>query len=322
MLRTAHEVLRFRGLIATLVGRELKARYRGSVLGFFWSLANPLLLTLVYTFVFGFVFSPPRASLAQPYALFLISGLFPWIWVSTSLIEGTLSLLANAGLIRKSVFPAEILPVVSVISNLVHFVLALPVMSGALLVGRWLGHPVGGWTALLLPVVIAVQWIQVTGLVLGLSALNAHFKDDRLFHHRDIHLGLAVARDEGLVVPVIRDAGRLTLAELAADIERFAEAARRDEIRPESLTGSTFTLTNSGTYGSLFFTPIVNVPEVAILGMGRVADAPVVRAGAVEVGKLMYLSLSYDHRAVDGSDAVSFIADVKRRLEAMDETDA
>jgi ABC-type polysaccharide/polyol phosphate export permease len=177
MLRTAQGVLRFRGLIATLVGRELKARYRGSVLGFFWSLANPLLLTLVYTFVFGFVFSPPRASLAQPYALFLISGLFPWIWVSTSLTEGTLSLLANAGLIRKSVFPAEILPVVSVISNLIHFLLALPVMAGALLVGRLLGHPVGGWTALLLPAVIAVQWIQVTGLVLGLSALNAHFKD-------------------------------------------------------------------------------------------------------------------------------------------------
>ena len=83
------------------------------------------------------------------------------------------------------------------------------------------------------------------------------------------------------------------------------------------MTGSTFTLTNSGTYGSLFFTPIVNVPEVAILGMGRVADAPIVRDGSVEVGKVMYLSLSYDHRAVDGADAVSFVADVKRRLEAV-----
>jgi ABC-type polysaccharide/polyol phosphate export permease len=177
MFLTAQEILRFRGLVATLVGRELKARYRGSALGFFWSLANPLLLTVVYTFVFGFVFHPPRTALAQPYALFLISGLFPWIWVSTSLIEGTLSLLANAGLIRKSVFPAEILPVVSVLSNLVHFLLALPVLAGALLIGRYLGYPVGGWSALLLPAVIAVQLVQVGGMVLGLSALNAHFKD-------------------------------------------------------------------------------------------------------------------------------------------------
>lgn len=177
MVRTAAEIVRFGGLVATLVSREMKARYRGSLLGFFWSLVNPLLLTVVYTFVFGFVFQPPRAQLATPYALFLITGLFPWIWTSTSLIEGTMSLLSNAGLIRKAVFPAAILPVVSVFSNLMHFILALPVMAGALIVGRVLGFEVGGWTVLLLPLVVTIQLPLVAGMALGLAALNAHFKD-------------------------------------------------------------------------------------------------------------------------------------------------
>ncbi len=169
-----------------------------------------------------------------------------------------------------------------------------------------------------LPFTAFVAWAVARALV-AFPALNATLQEDRLFRHQHINLGVAVARDDGLVVPVIQDADRLSLAELASAIERLSSAARGNEIKPEDLTGSTFTLTNSGTYGSLFFTPIVNVPEVAILGMGRVAEAPVVRAGAVEVGTLMYLSLSYDHRAVDGADAVSFLADVKRRLEAMGE---
>lgn len=177
MLATARQLVRFRGLLASLVGRELKARYRGSVLGFFWSLVNPLLLLAVYTFVFGFVFRPPRAQLADPYALFLITGLFPWIWVSTSLLEGAVSLIANAGLIRKAVFPSEILPTVFVLANLVHFLLALPVLGGALAVGRFLGYSIAGWSALLLPAVILLQLPLVAGLSLALAALNAHFKD-------------------------------------------------------------------------------------------------------------------------------------------------
>jgi pyruvate/2-oxoglutarate dehydrogenase complex dihydrolipoamide acyltransferase (E2) component len=84
------------------------------------------------------------------------------------------------------------------------------------------------------------------------------------------------------------------------------------------MAGATFTVTNSGTFGSLFFTPIINLPEVAILGVGRVADASVVRDGQVVAGKLMYLCLSYDHRAVDGAQAVTFLANVKRRLEAVE----
>ena len=176
MIRATSRILQFRGLLATLVNRELKARYRGSVLGFFWSLINPLLLLGVYTFVFSFVFRP-RIAGAEPYALFLMAGLFPWIWISGSLLEGTQSLVANAGMIRKAVFPAEILPIVSVLANLVHFLLALPVLGGALVVGRFAGFEVGGWWAVLLPAVIVLQLPLLGGLCLGLAALNVHFKD-------------------------------------------------------------------------------------------------------------------------------------------------
>jgi ABC-type polysaccharide/polyol phosphate export permease len=173
------QVVRFRGLLATLVGRELKARYRGSALGFVWSLLNPLLLLGVYSFVFGLVFVQGRSDLADPYALFLITGLFPWVWVSTSLIEGTVSLAANAGLIRKAIFPVELLPMVPVLANLVHFLLALPIVGGALLIGRVLGEPVSGPETILLPLVVLLQLPMITGMALGLAALNVHFKDVR-----------------------------------------------------------------------------------------------------------------------------------------------
>ena len=177
MLELSGRVVRHRGLLAILVARELKARYRGSLLGFLWSLVNPLLLFLVYTFVFTRILPGGRAPGAEPYALFLMIGLFPWIWASTSILEGTVSLTTNASLIRKAVFPAEILPMVSVVSNLVHFLIAMPILGVALLVGRLLGYPVGGWSAVLLPIVIGLQLLVVGGFALGLSALNVHFKD-------------------------------------------------------------------------------------------------------------------------------------------------
>lgn len=149
------------------------------MLGFFWSLVNPLLLLGVYSFVFGFVLMPVRGGEMDPYALFLVSGLFPWIWFSSSMLEGASSLVANAPLIRKAVFPAELLPTVSVTANLVHFLLALPIALVALAVGRYLGYPVGGWGALALPAIILVQLPLVSGLALGLAALSAHFKDMR-----------------------------------------------------------------------------------------------------------------------------------------------
>lgn len=178
MLQATQRILSFRGLLATLVGRELKARYRGSVLGYFWSLVNPLLLLAVYTFVFSFVFRP-RIGGTEPYALFLMTGLFPWIWVSGSLLEGTQSLTANAGLIRKAVFPAQVLPLVPVVSNLVHFLLAVPILAGALVVGRMMGFEVGGWSALLLPAIIALELPVIGGFAMGFAALSVHFKDIR-----------------------------------------------------------------------------------------------------------------------------------------------
>ncbi len=171
-------LLGFRGLIATLTSRELKARYRGSWLGFVWSLVNPILLLGVYTVVFDFIFTPRMAG-ASPYSVFLLTGLFPWIWLSTSLVESTSSLLVNAALIRKAVFPAEVLPVVVALANLVHFLLALPIILAAILGARMLGFEVGGWSALLMPLAIVVLLPFVAGLGLALAALNVHFKDTR-----------------------------------------------------------------------------------------------------------------------------------------------
>jgi ABC-type polysaccharide/polyol phosphate export permease len=184
MFRVALQLLRFRGLLATLTARELKARYRGSALGFLWSLANPLLLLAVYSFVFGVLFQPARGQAIGegPYALFVISGLFPWVWLSTSTLEGSMSLIANSGLIRKAVFPAEILPLVVVLSNLVHLLLALPVVMAALVANRLLSsEEMGGsvMPVLFLPLVLLLQLPMVAGLAVGASALTVHFKDVR-----------------------------------------------------------------------------------------------------------------------------------------------
>src|SRR4030095_3444213 len=174
------KISKCRDLLRSRIGRELKARYRGSLLGFFWSLVNPALLLAVYTFVFGIVFRPRvEAEGTSPYALFLVTGLFPWIWVSSSLLEGTVGLVQNAGLLRKAVFPAALLPLVAVGSHLVPFPLALPILGTALIGGRLLGHPVGGWPAILLPLIVVLEIPLVSGLALGLAALEAHFKDVR-----------------------------------------------------------------------------------------------------------------------------------------------
>jgi ABC-type polysaccharide/polyol phosphate export permease len=177
---TLRTLVRHRELLRSLIVRELKARYRGSALGFLWSLVNPLLLVVVYTLVFGYIFQPKTAgSDTEPYALFLICGLFPWIWTSTSLLEGTVSLSVNSGLIRKAVFPIDLLPIVSVSANLVHFLLALPILLGALSIGRALGYPVLSAWSLLLPLVIALQLVLLCGAALGLAVLHVHFKDIR-----------------------------------------------------------------------------------------------------------------------------------------------
>jgi pyruvate/2-oxoglutarate dehydrogenase complex dihydrolipoamide acyltransferase (E2) component len=145
--------------------------------------------------------------------------------------------------------------------------------------------------------------------------LNASLVEDRILVRRDIHVGVAVGLDQSLVVPVIRSADRRTVGEISREIDELAARARDGQLTPDDMKGSTFTVTNSGAFGSLFFTPIINPPEVAILGMGKVADTPVVRNGQIVACKVMYLCLSYDHRVVDGAPAVQFLQAVKHRLE-------
>lgn len=147
------------------------------------------------------------------------------------------------------------------------------------------------------------------------SLLNAWVAEDRIVVKRAVHMGVAVAIEGALVVPVLRNTDRKSVAEIDQEINDLGIKARAGQLTPDDMKGSTFTLTNSGVYGSLFFTPIINLPEVAVLGMGKVADMPVVRQGQVVAAKVMYLCLSYDHRAVDGATAVQFLQAVKNRLE-------
>lgn len=176
MLRNLRRLFGYRVLVQTLVMRELKARYRGSVLGFFWSFANPLLLLLVYTLVFSVVL-PARFEGVDNYALFLFCGLLPWTWFSSALTESSHSLLANGNLIKKVLFPAEVLPLVAVLANMVHFLLALPILIAALVL--FVATPPGITELLWFPAVVAVQFLLTLGLGLMLAALTVHFRDIR-----------------------------------------------------------------------------------------------------------------------------------------------
>src|SRR5690349_24016176 len=162
MFHNLRQLPRYRGLIQTLVMRELKARYRGSVLGYFWSFINPLLLLLIYSFVFTVVV-PNKDPLAQPYALFMFCGILPWTWFSASLSEASNSLIANGNLIKKVLFPAEVLPIVSVVANMVHFFLGLPILIVFLLYNGKPDHPE---ELLWFPVIVAVQFVFTTAIAL------------------------------------------------------------------------------------------------------------------------------------------------------------
>lgn len=132
---------------------------------------------------------------------------------------------------------------------------------------------------------------------------------------RDVHVGIATDTDRGLMVPVIRNADRKSALEIAADLQRLAEAARTGTAKREELIGSTITITSAGSIGGLFATPIINHPEVAILGVYQIKDKPVIRDGAIVPGKIGYLSLTLDHRVVDGATAAHFVNHMKRLLE-------
>ena len=149
--------------------------------------------------------------------------------------------------------------------------------------------------------------------------LNARVDGDNIAYHKDINLGVAVALDWGLIVPVIHRADEKNLLGLARTVNDIAERARAKKLRVEEVQGGTFTLTNPGVFGSLFGTPIINQPQVAILGTGAIEKRPVVRDDAIAIRTMAYFALTFDHRIVDGSDADRFMAQIKKGLQEFDE---
>jgi 2-oxoglutarate dehydrogenase E2 component (dihydrolipoamide succinyltransferase) len=148
-----------------------------------------------------------------------------------------------------------------------------------------------------------------------IPAVNAEIDGADLVYKNYYHIGIAVGTDKGLIVPVVRDADKLSIAEIEKAIAALGKRARDGQLTLEELQGGTFTITNGGIYGSLMSTPILNAPQSGILGMHKIQDRPIAVAGKVEIRPMMYLALSYDHRIVDGREAVTFLVRVKEALE-------
>jgi len=148
-----------------------------------------------------------------------------------------------------------------------------------------------------------------------IPAVNAEIDGEDIIYKNYYHIGVAVGTDRGLVVPVVREADRMSLAEIEAQISDFGKRARDGKLSIEDMQGGTFTITNGGVYGSMLSTPILNAPQSGILGMHRIEERAVVRDGQVQGRPMMYLALSYDHRIVDGKEAVTFLVRVKECLE-------
>ena len=148
-----------------------------------------------------------------------------------------------------------------------------------------------------------------------IPAVNSEIDGADLVFKNYYHLGIAVGTEKGLVVPVVRDADRLSIAGIEKQIADYGKRARDGQLKIEEMQGGTFTITNGGIYGSLMSTPILNAPQSGILGMHKIQERPVAIAGKVEIRPMMYLALSYDHRVVDGKEAVTFLVRVKEALE-------
>ena len=163
------ELYRYRGLVSSLVLRELKARYRGSLLGFLWTFLNPLMLLAVYALVFSVYF---RIQM-EHYAGFVFTGLLPWVWFSSSLLEGTTAIVSGGSLITKVLFPGQILPLVKVGANLLNYLLSLPILLIFLAVMGLSPGPVLVW----LPLIVTAHLIFIAGLTLGMATLNVFLRD-------------------------------------------------------------------------------------------------------------------------------------------------
>ena len=169
VLSSIKELYKYRALVHVLVSRDLKARYRGSVLGFMWSMLNPFLMMLVYWLVFSIYLRNGMLN----YHVYLFCGLLPWLWFSASLLEGCNSIIAGSNLVKKVMFPAEILPLVVILSNLIHFFLGLPILIAFLVVYK---VPIGV-NILAFPLLIVIQFVFTFALMLLLSALSVHLRD-------------------------------------------------------------------------------------------------------------------------------------------------
>ncbi len=155
----------------------------------------------------------------------------------------------------------------------------------------------------------------VTHALKEIPAVNAEIDGTDIIYKDYAHVGVAVGTDKGLVVPVVRDADRMSIAEIEKEIGRLGIAARDGKLSVADMQGGTFTISNGGVYGSLMSTPILNAPQSGILGMHKIQDRPVVVGGQIVIRPMMYLALSYDHRIVDGKEAVTFLVRVKESLE-------
>ena len=145
--------------------------------------------------------------------------------------------------------------------------------------------------------------------------VNAQIDGTDIVYRHYVNLGIAVASDQGLVVPVIKDADRKGMIEFSRDLSAIAKRARDGKLTMDDLTGGTFTITNGGVFGSLVSTPILNYPQVGILGLHKIQDRPIAVDGRVEIRPMMFIALSYDHRIVDGQQAVLFLVRVKELME-------
>jgi 2-oxoglutarate dehydrogenase E2 component (dihydrolipoamide succinyltransferase) len=153
------------------------------------------------------------------------------------------------------------------------------------------------------------------GALKAFPMLNAEIQEDEIVLKHFYDIGMAIGAEEGLVVPVLRDADRMSFAGIEAAIEQYVQKAKTGTLELEDLRGGTFTITNGGVYGSLMSTPILNPPQVGILGLHKIEERPIARQGQVVIRPMMYLALSYDHRVVDGREAVQFLVRVKELIE-------
>ncbi|MGB1062817.1 MAG: 2-oxo acid dehydrogenase subunit E2, partial [Ketobacter sp.] len=146
-------------------------------------------------------------------------------------------------------------------------------------------------------------------------AVNASIDDNDIVYHGYYDIGVAVSTDRGLVVPILRDVDKMGFAEIEGKIVEYGKKAQSGKLSLEEMTGGTFTISNGGVFGSLWSTPILNPPQTAILGMHKIQERPMAVNGQVEILPMMYLALSYDHRLIDGKEAVQFLVTIKDLLE-------